>query len=642
MPPSTIDEKIHLLQRLLALEKEQDFEQYRQEVLELSLTEKRKKGLTWHPLEILKQGYTFGERAFITVGRSTALNEPHRFRGGAPVVFYSLAEDKFSKDDKRSKNGVIHFVEKNKMKIILNSKDLPDWIGNGQLGVDLLFDERTYKEMEKVLETLLKTKTGRLSELKSILLGGTPPRFRELPTVHQPYLNESQINAVQHALAADDITIIHGPPGTGKTTTLVHTIKLLCETEKSVLVTAPSNAAVDLLADRLSEKGLNVVRIGNISRVDESLISLTLDGRLSAHPESKNIKKVKIEAAKLRRDARKYKRRFGAKEREERNDAYQEARELEDWAKALEDRLISEILFSANVVACTLVNASLSMLYQLKFRTIVIDEAAQALQPASWIPITRAHRVILVGDPFQLPPTVKSRDAQKQGFGISLLETCVENFESVSMLKTQYRMNEKIMQFSNQQFYNNQLQAAEQVAHWQLELPSNSPIEFIDTAGCGFMEEINAKTESKFNTGEYFILREHFIQFTTELTDKNLALPSIAVISPYRAQCMYIKEEMEKDEASMSFLPHISINTMDAFQGQERDLIYISLVRSNENSEIGFLADYRRMNVAMTRAKKQLIMIGDSATIGNDKFYGALLDYVEKVGGYRSAWEFMG
>ncbi len=642
MADSIIDNRITELQRLLKIEKDKDFEQYRQNVLELSLTEKRKKGVTWHPLEILKQGYTFGDRAFITVKRSTALNEPHRFRGGAPVTFYSLAEDKFSKSDKRSKNGVIHFVERNKMKIILNAKDLPDWIMNGQLGVDLLFDERTYREMENVLDVLHKTKTGRISELKSILLGGDQPRFGSLPVVHQPYLNEAQIMAVQKVLAAEDVSIIHGPPGTGKTTTIVHAIKLLCETEKTVLVTAPSNAAVDLLAGRLSSKGLNVVRIGNISRVDESLISLTLDGRLSDHPESKNIKKVKIEAAKMRREAKRFKRKFGAKEREDRNEAYQEAKDLEAWAKALEDRIISEILHSANVIACTLVNASHSMLEQIKFRTVVIDEAAQALHPASWIPIIRAHRVVLAGDPFQLSPTVKSNQAKREGFGVTLLEEAVERFESVSFLDTQYRMNEKIMQFSNKQFYDNKLIASETVANWELELPFASPIEYIDTAGCGFMEEINPKTESKFNAGEYFIIREHFLQFTGQLAEKNMELPSIAIISPYRAQCIYIKDEMEKDEKCADFVPLISIDTIDSFQGQERDVIYISLVRSNEKSEIGFLSDYRRMNVAMTRAKKQLIVIGDSATIGNDKFYGAFMDYVDKVGGYRSAWEFMG
>jgi len=642
MSDSTIDDRITQLKDLLKLEKEQDFEQYRQNVLQLSLAEKRKKGVTWQPLEIIKQGYTFGDRAFVTVKRSTSLNEPHRFRGGAPVTFYSLAEDRFSKSDNRSKSGVIHFVERNKMKIILNTKDLPDWIANGQLGVDLLFDERTYREMENVLELLHKTKTGRISELKSILLGGDQPRFGTLPVVHQPYLNEAQLKAVQNVLAAEDVSIIHGPPGTGKTTTIVHAIKLLCETEKTVLVTAPSNAAVDLLVDRLSSKGLNVVRIGNISRVDESLMSLTLDGRLSDHPESKNIKKVKIQAAKMRREAQRYKRKFGAKEREDRNEAYQEAKDLEAWAKALEDRLITEILHSANVIACTLVNAAHSMLDQLKFRTVVIDEAAQALQPASWIPITRAHRVVLAGDPFQLSPTVKSNQAKRAGFGITLLEEAVERFENISFLDTQYRMNEKIMQFSNQQFYDNKLMADEMVANWELELPSASPIEYIDTAGCGFMEEINPKTESKFNAGEYFIIREHFLQFTAQLAEKNLELPSIAIISPYRAQCLHIKEEMEKDEKCMDFLPLISVDTIDSFQGQERDLIYISLVRSNEKSEIGFLSDYRRMNVAMTRAKKQLIVIGDSATVGNDKFYGAFMDYVDKVGGYRSAWEFMG
>ncbi len=287
----TISDEIHRLQELLQLEKEEDFERYRQEVLTLSLSEKRNRGLTWHPLQIAKQGYTLGERAFVIVERNQERNQPHRFKGGSPVSLYSLAEDKYSQSAQRSQSGVIHFVDKRQMKIILNAKDFPDWLVHGQLGVDLLFDERTFVEMEKVLQLLLTTKTGRLSELKAILFGTLQPRWRNLPKVRQPWLNKSQVDAVQNVLEAEDLGIIHGPPGTGKTTTLVHAIQRICETEKSVLVTAPSNAAVDLLVDRLSEKGMAVVRIGNISRVDEKLIALTLEGRLATHPRKQTHQK---------------------------------------------------------------------------------------------------------------------------------------------------------------------------------------------------------------------------------------------------------------------------------------------------------------------------------------------------------------
>jgi len=383
------------------------------------------------------------------------------------------------------------------------------------------------------------------------------------------------------------------------------------------------------------------VRIGNISRVEESIISLTLDARLSAHPESKNIKKVRIEASRARAEARKFKRRFGHEEREARKDSYKEARDLEDWAKQLEERMLSDILNGAQVVACTLVNTNHRVLEQLKFRTVVIDEAAQALEPATWIPISRASKVVLAGDPFQLPPTVKSMEAKREGFGITLLEKCVKQFEKVNFLNVQYRMNEMIMEFSNHQFYDKKLEAAEEVKDWKLKVGGDLPVSFVDTAGCGFGEEINPKTESKFNSGEYFILREYFLQFIKTLEEHEEPMPSVAIIAPYKAQAVYLKEEFLGDEQLAPFEEFVSINTIDAFQGQERDVVFITLVRSNEKSEIGFLSDYRRMNVAMTRAKKKLVVIGDSATIGNDKFYGDFIEYAEKVGGYRSAWEFM-
>lgn len=638
----SINEQLVALQGLLRLEKEEDFERFRREIQQLSVREKVEKGLCWYPLEVRKDGFTIGDRAFIIIERTTGINSPHRFKAGAPVDFYSRASDKFNSKDKQVQSGVIQYVERNRMKVILNSKDLPEWIGLGQLGIDLLFDERTYLEMDKALKNLIKTNTGRLAELKAIFYGAMTPAYEAVPEVYNGLLNDSQIQAVQDILSAEDVSIIHGPPGTGKTTTLVHAIKLLCEKEPSVLVTAPSNAAVDLLATRLSEKGLNVVRIGNISRVDERLISLTLEGRLAEHPESKNIKKVRVQAAQARRVAQKHKRRFGAVEREERRDSYREARELSHWARQLEERLVAQILLGADVIACTLVNTASSVLDQIQFRTVVIDEAAQALEPATWIPISRVHKVVLAGDPFQLPPTIKSISARKQGLELTLLEKAVGQLSKVSFLDTQYRMNRKIMAFSNARFYDGQLKASDLVGDWELAGGGRSPVVFIDTAGCGFEEEQNAETLSRFNKGEHFILREHLLQFVAAYPEAQWPHTSIAIISPYRAQCEYLNEELAEDEALAPYLPYIDINTIDAFQGQERDLIYISLVRSNDQGEIGFLSDYRRMNVAMTRAKKQLVVIGDSATIGGDDFYQAFLEYVETEGAYQSAWEFMG
>ncbi|MEM9822333.1 MAG: AAA domain-containing protein [Bacteroidota bacterium] len=636
-----INAALEQIQNLLKKEKEEDLERYRRQQQELTLTEKLDRGLCWHPLQVKKEGYTFGERAFVTVERTTRLNEAHQMRAGAPVDLYSGAVDKFSKSEKMIQSGVIYFVDKNRMKIILNAKDLPDWLHHGHLGVDLLFDERTYLEMDKALMTLMQNNDGRIGELKALFYGHLTPKFRGTSVSPHPYLNEAQQTGVRYVLESQDVAVIHGPPGTGKTTTLVQAIQELCRVEKQVLVTAPSNAAVDLLAERLTEKGVGVVRIGNISRVDEKLLALTVEQRLSNHPESKNIKKVRIEAATARREARRFKRKFGQNERHERREAYRLARELEDWAKHLEDRVISEILHSAQVIACTLVNATHRIVADLKFRTVVIDEAAQALEAATWIPILKAHKVVLAGDPFQLPPTVKSQEARRAGLGLSLLEKWVKQSSATQLLDVQYRMHQTIMGFSNARFYQGALKADATVANWQLSIPQNDPFVFIDTAGCGFDEAINPESKSRFNKGEYFIFREYFLQMVAALAEADAELPSMAIISPYREQCQYMKEELAEEESLQNYLPHLDINTIDAFQGQERDVIFISLVRSNERSEIGFLADYRRMNVAMTRARKQLIVIGDSATIAHDDFYAAFLDYVEQKGTYTSAWTYM-
>lgn len=630
----TVQAELEKLQELLELEKQEDLEQFKQKVLQLPLEERKKQGFTWYPLEITKQGYTYGERAYIIAQRTTQLGEPHRLRSGQAANLFTLQPSVKG----REKSGVIHYVDRNKIKIILNTKDLPTWLGLGMVGVDMLFDETTYIEMAKALKKVMSAKQDRLAELREILYGQQEPAF--YPTnqaVNIPSLNPSQNKAVNQVLASRDITIIHGPPGTGKTTTIVQAVKQLCKTESTVLVTAPSNTAVDLLTERIASAGLQVVRIGNISRVDEDVINHTLDMQISAHPESKNIKKVKIQAAEMRRQAKRFKRRFGRDEYINRGNLFREAGQLDAWANQLEDRLIDQILSSAQVITCTLVGASSKILNNRKFRTAVIDEAAQGLEPATWIPILKASKVVLTGDPFQLPPTVKSNEAQRKGFGITLIEKSIKRNTSANLLNIQYRMHETIMGFSNQRFYDGQLQAAEAVKQHQLAIAKNAPLVFIDTAGCGFAEQIQQQYKSRYNPDEYQILREHLYLLRAAVQEEEL--PSIALISPYREQVALMKQSV-KEDVQLADLT-LSINTIDGFQGQEADVVYISLVRSNDKGEIGFLKDYRRMNVAMTRAKKQLVVIGDSATIGVDAFYQALLDYCEQEGLYQTAWEYM-
>ncbi len=626
--------ELHQVLEALLIEKKEDFDQFKAHVQSLSLDEKRKQGYTWNPLEVLSSGYTFGERAFIVVQRTKNLNEPHTFRSGKTISFYTGQAGVSNPE----RIGVINFVDRNKMKIILNAKDLPDWLGLGMLGVDLLFDERTYLEMEKALKLVIEAKDNRLADLRNVFLGKTENRFhlQDYHVVSVPNLNKSQNEAVNQVLTSLDVTIIHGPPGTGKTTTLVQAIKLLSKTEMNILVTAPSNTAVDLLTERIAGEGLQVVRIGNISRVDENLIQHTLDAQLAAHPEAKNIKKVKIQAAGIRKSARKFKKKFGHEERNERRRLLKEAKDLSSWANHLEDRLIDQILSSANVITATLVGSSNSILKKVDFKTAIIDEAAQALEPASWIPITKASKVILAGDPLQLPPTIKSYKAKSAGLGNTLIEKSIDRLPKISLLKTQYRMNETIMGFSNQQFYNNVLLA--DASNANLQIGDTAPLLFIDTAGCGFDEIVNPNYKSKYNPDEFLILSEHLYQLVEQFKEEE-DIPNIAIISPYREQVIHIKQQIPEDEILNKF--NIKVGTIDGFQGQESDIVYISLVRSNSNGEIGFLKDYRRMNVAMTRAKKKLVIIGDSATIGGDDFYAAFLDYCDKKGIYQSAWEYM-
>jgi superfamily I DNA and/or RNA helicase/ribosomal protein L21E len=623
------------LKELLLLEKQADLEFFKTVIQNKPLEKRREEGFTWYPLSILRSGYTFGDRAFVVVEKTVQSDMPHQFRAGNVVQIFTQNKDAY----KPEKAGVINYVHKNQMYIILNSKDLPDWLNDGNIGVDLLFDDRTYIEMEKALDKVMAAKGDKLAELRDILLG-----FKKSENFNKndyplsiEKLNESQNKAVVQILKNKDITIVHGPPGTGKTTTLVAAIVKLTETENTILVTAPSNTAADLLTERLATEGLNVVRVGNISRVDEDIVKHTLEAQISNHPESKNIKKIKIKAAELRRMSRQYKRRFGYEEREQRELLKKEANELSAWANDLEQRLIEQILDSAHVITCTLVGSANSVLDRRKFRTVVIDEAAQALEPATWIPILRASKVVFAGDPFQLPPTVKSREAQQQGFDKTLIEKSLTRLPYVNFLDTQYRMNESIMHFSNKWFYDGFLKAHPSVAKRETKnLYNEKALVFIDTAGCGFDEQTHPENKSRFNPEEYYVLREHLYQFLDLFEYEK---PSIGIISPYREQVILMQNDIEND--GIINKTNFTIETIDGFQGQERDVIYISLVRSNTKSEIGFLSDYRRMNVAMTRARMKLIVIGDSGTIGNDNFYKTFLDYVETEGSYCSAWSFM-
>ncbi len=617
----------------LQIEKKADLDHFRNEVTNRPLEERRARGYTWFPVKATRTGYTYGDRAYVEVERTKGLEEDHKFKGGKPVnLFIRHPEAK-----KPAYSGTIYWVHGDRMRIVLNAKDIPDWVGNGAMGVDVLFDETTYQEMEKALQQVTKARGDRLAELRDAISGMIELAPTTRPGELGQMLNPSQENAVAGVLGARLISLIHGPPGTGKTTTLVRTVQELVRQEPTVLMSTPSNTAADVLTERLAQAGLNVVRIGNISRIDETVVNHTLEVLFSQHPENKHIKKLKKQAAEKRKAATRYKRKFGQEERHRRRELFQEAGELQSWARQLEDRLIQVILDSAQVIICTLVGAAHPVLNQRKFRTVLIDEAAQALEPATWIPISKASRIVLAGDPLQLPPTLKSNEAAKKGLSITLLERAIHNGLPAHLLNIQYRMHETIMGFSNHHFYQDQLRADDSVRHRTYSGIPHQPVLFIDTVGCGFEEKSASRSKSRSNEGEINLIQEHLIRLAKYLQPEEVDL--VALISPYRDQVEQLEERFVLESEWEDW--NLKAQTIDGFQGQEADIVYISLVRSNSKGELGFLKDYRRMNVALTRARKLLIVIGDSGTLGSDPFYLEFLDYVEQKGSYQTAWEYL-
>lgn len=635
----SVYDQLHKTWELLRLERQADLEQYRQKIQLVPLHRKTQEGKCWYPVTLKRDYIGTGERLIIEVERTNYLDQPHVFQSGKMVSVFSNAK---STPEKHYIGGVINYVRDNTMVITVNGDDLPDWIDDNLLGVDLMFDEMAYREMEAAMKSVIKAEDYRVAELRDTLLGyrlpvTNPTQPGTLNLEPATSSNESQQRALQKVLESQDVAIIHGPPGTGKTTTLVQAIRQTVSIEKQVLVCAPSNAAVDLLVEKLSEQGLNVVRIGHPARVTEQSLSKTLDARIANHDHFKELRALRKKMEQVRSQAFKFKRNFGYAERQERNLLKQEAKALKADADVLEFYIINDILNTSEVIACTLVGASHPMLRGKRYKSVFIDEAAQALEPACWIPILRAERVILAGDHQQLPPTIKSVEAAREGLAKTLFEKCIDSHpRSASMLQIQYRMNENIMQFSSDYFYDGGLIADESVKHHTID--SLSPIDFIDTAGCGYNETQDPETLSRYNEEEAQVLIRQLEKLIQDVGVEGWSF-TMGVITPYSAQVERLTKLAEGSEVLSAIRSFITINTVDAFQGQERDIIAISFVRSNDKGEIGFLGDIRRTNVAMTRAKKKLIMIGDSATLGIHDFYTALLEYVQQRDYYRSAWE---
>jgi superfamily I DNA and/or RNA helicase len=619
------------LARLLDMEADAEARQARERAQRFSGAEAERTGNSLVDLVILEEQSGLGGRCILSLAkRNQTLALPWtRLQAGAPVLLTPQgAKDSFSW------RGIV--CQRTERVIRVAVDEAPD-ADETTFRIDLSSDEVARLRQRTALERARNARRDRLAELRSTLLGESPPRF----TASQEFqpldsaLNPSQQEAIRFALSAQDLAIIHGPPGTGKTTTVIEVIRQAVRRGDKVLACAPSNLAVDNLLERLVAAGERVVRLGHPARVLPELQRHTLDVLVEEHDDVRLARNFAKEAFALFRQASKYKR--AKPEPGARREQRQEARELLAESRRLEAQAVERVLNSADVICSTTTALDGDLLGERQFDLAVLDEACQSTEPGCWIPLLRCQRVVLAGDHCQLPPTVVSAEAAAQGFGVSLLERLVTAFGPAvtRQLRVQYRMHESIMQFSSNEFYEGELRADPSVTcHRLCDLPgvrthalTENPVEFIDTAGAGYDEQLEPEGESRFNPEEAHLVSSK----VRSLLELRVPARDLAVIAPYAAQVRRLREELP--------IPGLEIDSVDGFQGREKEAVIVSLVRSNRENEIGFLADVRRMNVALTRARRKLLVIGDSATLGGHPFYQRLFSYFESIGAYRSVWE---
>ncbi len=603
--------QLQTLLKCIDLEEKEQTNRYK---LDQSHTLKQLKaeGLALHPVIVTKKNFGYADYPEITF-KLHFPPEANMFRDGAAIECFISGEEPIK--------GILISLDGKNGEFRLFAPDFPDWIEDDGVGIKLAPDTRTTSIMKKVLNELESNKPlfKLFEQLHDNATIATAPVVKNTTiSFRNQKLNESQQQAVAAISDNEQLTIVHGPPGTGKTTTLIEAIVQLIKAGEKVLVSAPSNTAVDNIAKGLIQQGVKLLRVGNITKVDETIFAHTPEGKLNNSKSLKEIKQLKMRAEEFRRMALKYKRSFGKAERDQRNLLFKEVKNIRTEIKQLQAYNEEKLFAEAEVIAGTPIGLYDAKINQLKFDSLVIDEAGQCIEPLAWTIFPLADKIVLAGDHWQLPPTVLSNEAAQLGFNRSILEVAIDHNPAVYLLNTQYRMRPAIAGFSSQYFYNGLLQTA---AHL---IDDGIHLTFIDTAGSGYNEKRGPDGMSLQNEGELNIVQQ--------LMEKENLLPAVtAFISPYSGQVTAAKE----------FLPSpMRISTIDSFQGQEKENIIVSLVRSNDDGDIGFLKDYRRMNVAITRAKEQLIVIGDSATIGADKFYNEFLSYVEKHGTYRTVWEF--
>ena len=678
---------------LLQLEYYTEKEAFRKLTEQIGMRRKVKRGDAWFPLRIGKSFYNSLNQKSIEVFRTSDEEIDHNFEFGRPVVFFkseerSVKSEEFnsSSDDVSNKNkgnvsegqensslithhsslkyfsftGTVSYVDGDRMVInVPDSVSLLDLQTEEPIGVQLSFDETSYKLMFEALDRTMKAKNNRLAYLRDLFYSHQKAGRFSFEPMKFPWLNPTQERAVNEVLWAKDVAIVHGPPGTGKTTTLVEAINETLMRESQVLVCAQSNMAVDWISEKLVDRGINVLRIGNPTRVNDKMLGFTYERRFESHPDYPQLWAIRKAIRELRSNRKKGSESF-----------HQKMDRLRSRAAEIEIRINAELFGEARVIACTLVGSAHRLLEGMKFGTLFIDEAAQALEAACWIPMRRASRVILAGDHCQLPPTVKSIAALRAGLGKTLMERIAENKpEVVTLLKIQYRMNEDIMRFSSDWFYGGQVESAPQIKYRSI-LDFDHPITWIDTSNeenqitiegedapedsastsssestsspasvtnqnsdLNFKEQFVGESFGRINKAEAELTLLTLAEYFTKIGKQRVLSESIdvGIISPYRAQVQYLKKLIKKYEFFKPYRRLISVNTVDGFQGQERDVILISLVRSNDEGQIGFLKDLRRMNVAMTRARMKLIILGNKDTMTKHPFYKKLWEYVEAI-----------
>ena len=673
---------------LLQLEYYTEKEAFRKLTEQIGMRRKVKRGDAWFPLRIGKSFYNSLNQKSIEVFRTSDEEIDHNFEFGRPVMFFQVknhpgeisshasfksaassspsamsssqnaASSSSASNPKSIKyfsfTGTVSYVDGDRMVInVPDSVSLLDLQTEEPIGVQLSFDETSYKLMFEALDRTMKAKNNRLAYLRDLFYSHQKAGRFSFEPMKFPWLNPTQERAVNEVLWAKDVAIVHGPPGTGKTTTLVEAINETLMRESQVLVCAQSNMAVDWISEKLVDRGINVLRIGNPTRVNDKMLGFTYERRFESHPDYPQLWAIRKAIRELRSNRKKGSESF-----------HQKMDRLRSRAAEIEIRINAELFGEARVIACTLVGSAHRLLEGMKFGTLFIDEAAQALEAACWIPMRRASRVILAGDHCQLPPTVKSIAALRAGLGKTLMERIAENKpEVVTLLKIQYRMNEDIMRFSSDWFYGGQVESAPQIKYRSI-LDFDHPITWIDTSNeenritiegedapedsastsssssaanqnsdLNFKEQFVGESFGRINKAEAELTLLTLAEYFTKIGKQRVLGDSIdvGIISPYRAQVQYLKKLIKKYEFFKPYRRQISVNTVDGFQGQERDVILISLVRSNDEGQIGFLKDLRRMNVAMTRARMKLIILGNKDTMTKHPFYKKLWEYVEAI-----------